>query len=345
MSRILIVDDVLENRKLLASVIKENTDIEVLTAKSGQDVINQFDIIEKDPPDLILLDILMPKISGFHLAAILQAREQTKEVPIIFITALTDEDSKIKAFEAGGVDYISKPFHKQELIARINTHLRLKNLVDELKFKNKLLKEKEKQLKNNTDKKSGNLNNYSEPANTNESIHLHKNKQDYQVISKLSAFVAKKKGCKNELSEKIALYATLADLGESALPTNLLNKPGEFTTFERQIMEQHVLIGVNLNKDIDCVFTNLVLYHHERWDGKGYPQQLFKDNIPLEARILHVVDVFLALLSPRPYRAAHTLKQAYFLLEEGSGLDFDPSIVNIFIQEKENIKEILDKYF
>ncbi|MBN2737269.1 MAG: response regulator [Spirochaetales bacterium] len=341
MNRILIVDDVLENRKLLATIIKENSDLEVLTAKSGQDVINQFELIEKDPPDLILLDILMPKINGFHLAAILQAREHTKGVPIIFITALTDEDSKMKAFEAGGVDYISKPFQKQELLARINTHLRIKNLMDELKFKNQLLLQKEEQLKNHLGQYTRDTEMHSSSISSSSNTNLDEKKEIHQRLSELSVFISKKMGLKSDIVKKMEIYAPLCDIGESVLPGELLSKPSEFSALDRQIMEQHVAIGANMCRDIDEVCTHLVLYHHERWDGKGYPHKLFKENIPLEARILHVVDAFLAILSPKPYRAAHSFKQAYFLLNEGSGSDFDPAVVDVLLKEEDNIRNLL----
>ncbi len=139
--KILIVDDILENRKLLASIIKEQTDYEVITARSGLDVISMLDDEQIDTPDLILLDVMMPELNGFDVAARLKEDPRSRDIPIIFITGLTDTKSKVKGFESGGADYISKPFNKLELLARVNTQLRLKKNEDSLRQKNLELEE------------------------------------------------------------------------------------------------------------------------------------------------------------------------------------------------------------
>lgn len=134
--RLLIVDDLSENRKLLASILKKNTDFDIVLAKSGVDVIKMFEREDCRYPDVILLDIMMPEMDGFEVAEKLKENSNTKDIPIIFITALTDTESKVRAFEMGGVDYISKPFNKSELLARVNTHYQLKKMQDDLKKQN-----------------------------------------------------------------------------------------------------------------------------------------------------------------------------------------------------------------
>ncbi|MBN2531744.1 MAG: response regulator [Spirochaetales bacterium] len=126
--KVLIVDDMAENRKLLVSLIKENTDYEIIISRGGIHVLRHLDEIVKNPPDLILLDILMPEIDGYEVAQKLKEKEETKHIPIIFITALNDIKSKTQAFESGGVDYISKPFNKYELLSRIKVHLDLQKI-------------------------------------------------------------------------------------------------------------------------------------------------------------------------------------------------------------------------
>ena len=342
MCKILIVDDVLENRKLLASIISDNTDYEVITAKSGHDIINRFESIEDNPPDLILLDILMPKINGFHIAQILKGRDATKDIPIIFITALTTAENKVKAFEAGGVDYISKPFHKQELLARVNTHLKIKILHDELKMKQKILIKKEAELRASVDKKTNTIKKMSKKMSASEKEEYTAPPEtfEYQVpqVCDYSAQLADMYGCSKDFKRRIRIYAAFIDTGEAGLPQGLLSKKGKFTADERSIMKQHVLIGAHMLEmpDIDSMAKNIAMYHHEHWDGKGYIHKLKGENIPLEARIAGLVDVYYALISPRPYRKAYYDEEALSIIQEESGKAFEPKIVDSFLSFKKS---------
>ncbi|MBN2443735.1 MAG: response regulator [Spirochaetales bacterium] len=342
MYKILIVDDVLENRKLLASIISDNTDYEVITAKSGHDIINRFDSIEDNPPDLILLDILMPKINGFHIAQILKGRDATQDIPIIFITALTTAENKVKAFEAGGVDYISKPFHKQELLARVNTHLKIKTLHDELKRKQKILLQRESELKELVDKKTKTIDKMSKQMGkspqTEEPEELPVSEPQFSQIGEYSANLAEMYGCPKEFVRRIRIFSAFNDVGETGLPGGLLDKNGKFTEDERSIMRQHVLIGGHLldAPDVDSMAKNIAMYHHEHWNGNGYIYKLKEDNIPLEARIVGLVDVFYALISPRPYRKALSEEQALSIIQEESGKAFEPKIVELFMSMKQS---------
>jgi putative two-component system response regulator len=340
MYKILIVDDVLENRKLLASIISENTDYEVITAKSGHDIINRFESIEDNPPDLILLDILMPKINGFHIAQILKGRDTTKDIPIIFITALTTAENKIKAFEAGGVDYISKPFHKQELLARVNTHLKIKILHDELKLKQKVLMQREVELKELLDKKTKTIKKISgEKGNTvNEEYTEEQCMGEYVVpqICDYSAHIAEMYGCAKDFIRRIRLYAAFIDTGEAGLPEGLLSLKRKFTDNETAIMRQHVLIGAHMleMQDIDSMAKNIAMYHHEKWDGDGYIYKFKGENIPLEARITGLVDVYYALINARPYRKAYSEEEALVIIQGESGKAFEPKLVDFFMSLK-----------
>jgi putative two-component system response regulator len=343
MYKILIVDDVLDNRKLLASIISDNTDYEVITAKSGHDIINRFESIEDNPPDLILLDILMPKINGFHIAQILKGRDATKDIPIIFITALTTAENKIKAFEAGGVDYISKPFHKQELLARVNTHLKIKILHDELKLKQKILLQREAELKEMVEKKTKTINKMTREMGKTEKKEkkgdeIEKEEKEYQVsfISEYAANLAEMYGCSKDFVRRIHIFAGFNDIGEAGLPRGLCEKRGRFTADERTMMKHHVLIGANMldASDIDTMAKNISLYHHEYWDGNGYFYKLKGENIPLEARITGLVDVYFALISPRPYRKGMSEEKALSIIEGESGKAFEPKLVELFMEMK-----------
>ncbi|MBN2532294.1 MAG: response regulator [Spirochaetales bacterium] len=341
MYKILIVDDVLENRKLLASIISENTDYEVITAKSGHDIINRFESIENNPPDLILLDILMPKINGFHIAQILKGRDTTKDIPIIFITALTTAENKIKAFEAGGVDYISKPFHKQELLARVNTHLKIKILHDELKLKQKVLLQREVELKELLDKKTKTIKKITKKKGIKEKEEYaaeDRDEAEYVIprVCNHSANLAEMYGCPKDFIRRIRIHAAFIDAGEAGLPEGLLALKRKFTDDEVEIMRQHVLIGANLldTQDIDSMAKNIALYHHEKWDGKGYISNLKGESIPLEARITGLVDVYYALISTKPYREAFSEEDALIFIQEESGKAFEPRLVDFFVSLK-----------
>jgi len=340
MYKILIVDDVLENRKLLASIISDNTDYEVITAKSGHDIINRFESIEDNPPDLILLDILMPKINGFHIAQILKGRDATKDIPIIFITALTTAENKVKAFEAGGVDYISKPFHKQELLARVNTHLRIKILHDELKQKQKILRKREIELKNLLEKQTKKIKKISKDDGLSPGKVLkERNDKAEYIISRVcdsSADLAEMYGCTKDFVRRIKEGAAFIDTGEVCLPEGLLTLNRKLTSHEQGIMKQHVLLGAHMLdiQDIDNMTKNIALYHHERWDGKGYFYKLKEESIPLEARIAGLVDVYYALTDCRPYRKAYSEEEALLLIKNESGKFFEPKLVDLFVTMK-----------
>jgi putative two-component system response regulator len=337
MYKILIVDDNLENRKLLASIISENTGYEVMTAKSGQDIINRFESIENNPPDIILLDILMPKVNGFHIAQILKSKDTTCDIPIIFITALTNTENKVKAFESGGIDYISKPFHKLELLARVNNHLNIKRLHDELRLKTKILEQREVQLKDLLKQKTKTIESMTSVMNNAKTISKTERAQqalhEVHCLCEYSGLVAESMGCPKDFIRRIMICAAYCDAGEAGLPYGLLEKDGPFTAEERMIMKQHVAIGARMldSREIDTMARNIALYHHEKWDGTGYIYGLAGENIPLEARIVSVVDAYCALTNTRPYRKTYEREKALEIIRVNRGKDFDPDITDIFL--------------
>lgn len=345
-NRVLIVDDVLENRKLLASILRDFTDYEIITAKSGMDIINRFESIKKNPPDLILLDVIMPKINGFDVAAIFKESPLTRDIPIIFITALTNTENKVKAFEAGGVDYISKPFNKQELLARVNTHIRIKNLHDELKMKNKLLLHNEAHLRYLVEQKTKKIDNMTiSMVSALENANYYNDEvtgNHVKRVSAYSAIIAMECGCYNDFVKRIKIYAPLHDVGKVGIPDEVLKKPGIYSTEEFEIMKQHVIIGGNMldSPDIDIMARNIALYHHERWDGSGYMAGLKGENIPLEARIISIVDVYDALVTQRSYKKALSDEEADQIIRENAAKHFDPALVETFLKVKERIIEI-----
>lgn len=345
--KILIVDDIAQNRKLLAALLSQSFDCHIRMAADGSAVL---DMIDQDLPDLILLDIMMPGMDGFEVARILQKKEKTREIPIIFITAKTDVESKVEAFRRGGVDYVTKPFHKDELLARVRAQLHLKNLQDELRAKNRMLADREVHLTHLVDEKMRtiekmtlNLVTVLEDANLandgDTGNHIRR-------VSEYSALLADVYGMDLEYVKRIRVYASLHDVGKVGISDAILKKPGRYNEEEFQGMKQHVLIGYRMldNVEIDPMARNIARYHHEKWNGSGYVAGLNGEDIPLEARIVALADVFDALTTKRVYKEAFSVSKAEKIIIEERGRHFDPRIVDVFLERKGHfvrIKELL----
>ena len=341
--KILIVDDEEKNRRVLASTIKKNTNCDVILASNGEAVIKAISNIV---PDLILLDILMPNIDGYEVAKIIKNNPDTKHIPIIFLTAVSDIHSKIKAFEYGGVDFITKPFNKNELLARINAQIKLKQLQDELSSKNNMLMNREKHLLTLVEEKTRKIEKTTIAlVNALENANFYNDNSTGNHIKKVSEYsrlLAEKYGCDVDFVKRIKLYASLHDAGKVGLPDSLLKKPGKYSDSEFIEMQDHVIIGARMlnDEEIDIMSRNIALYHHEKWDGTGYINKLSGEDIPLEARIVSLVDSYDALVSKRFYKEAYLEKKADRIIKSETGKHFDPRIVEIFFKYKKEIIEI-----
>ncbi len=348
-NRILIVDDMVDNRKLLSSILARNTDYEIVTAKSGRDVVEMLKNEGEDPPDLILMDVMMPFLNGFEVAEILKKIPRAKEIPIIFVTGLGDSENIIRAFEVGGVDYITKPFNKNELLARVSTHLKLKNTMNELEYKNGLLQDRESQLRGLVEEKTRKLESITlAMVAAFENVNLMNDTDTGKHIKRVreySVFLAEKYGCSMDFIKKIEIYSSLHDVGKVSMPDELLKKEGKYTPEETEKMKEHVMAGYKMldNPDIDIMAKNIVLYHHEKWDGTGYLKHLKGEEIPLEARIVSFADVYDALTTKRIYKEAFTEKKTESIIKESRGKHFEPRIVDVFFSHKEQFVKIMEK--
>ncbi len=340
---ILIVDDISDNRIMIADILKTYTDYNVFLAKNGKDAISSFNRKKEYHPDLILLDIMMPEMDGYETAKILKSNPFTIDIPIIFITAMNKVDDKVKAFEAGGVDYISKPFNKHELLARINVHLKLKQSTDKLKIQNKMLKDNEKHLAHlvtQKTKKVGEMTIAMVSALENANLY---NDQDTGLhikrVGEYSALLADKIGMDFDFISKILLYAPLHDVGKVGISDKILKKSGKYFFSERDLMKEHVIIGGNMLSDnsFGPMAKNIALYHHEKWDGTGYKSGLKGDDIPIEARIVTITDVYDALTSKRSYKEPYSEKEADKYIKDNSGTHFEPKLVKAFFAIKKKI--------
>jgi putative two-component system response regulator len=338
-----------DNRKLLSSIIARETDYEIVTAKSGGDVIEMLMKEDSDLPDLILMDVMMPEINGFETVRILKKTPRTAEIPVIFITGLDDAQSIMKAFEAGGIDYITKPFNKNELIARVNTHLKLVTALKDLEYKNGLLMDREKQLSDLVEEKTKKLDNITlAMVAAFENVNLLNDTDTGKHIKRVreySVLLAGIYGCDNEFVKKIQIYSSLHDVGKVSMPDELLKKQGIFDKDEAEKMKQHVAAGFKMldSPDIDMMAKNIVLYHHEKWDGTGYLKNLKGYEIPLEARIVAFADVYDALTTGRVYKKPFTEEETESVIKSSSGKHFEPRIVEVFFDNREKFIEIMKK--
>lgn len=349
--RIMIVDDIPENRMLLASVLKAYTEHETVLAKSGEDVIEMLqNNSDFKLPDLILMDIMMQGLDGFETTKKLKEIDYVKNIPIIFLTALSDTKSIVDAYEAGGVDYVTKPFNRQELLARVNTHLKLNSLVDQLSIKNKMLEDREVHLVNLVNEKTKKIEGITLAlVNALENANL-LNDDDtgkhIKRVSKYSALLAKLYGCDNSFIKKIELYSPLHDVGKVGTPDNILKKPGKLTPEEFDKMKEHVFIGYKMleSEDIDLMAKNIARYHHEKWNGKGYLEGLSGEDIPLEARIVALADVYDALSTKRVYKDVFPYEKIEAIFKEEKGKHFEPKLIELFFENKEKFFEIKRNY-
>ncbi len=329
---ILIVDDTPANLGVLFDVL-DRAGFHVLVSQNGSSAIQ---CARNTHPDLTLLDVMMPEMDGFETYRQLKVDTHTCEIPVIFMTALSDTTSKVKGLALGAVDYITKPIETQEVLARVNTHLALQRQQRELKDKNALLADRERHLSRLVKEKTQKIEHitlalvkaleHANAANDDDTgCHIKR-------VGVYSACVAEHCGCDWEFVKRIKLYAPLHDVGKVGLPDAILKKPGRYTAEEFLIMQEHVHIGAQIleDKEIDPMARNIALYHHEKWDGSGYVHQLRGEAIPLEARIVTLVDVFDALSSQRVYKAAFPKAQVERILQEESGKHFDPALVEVF---------------
>lgn len=347
---VLLVDDNPDNINVLSDLL-EREGYEILVALDGVTAIERA---AYSRPDIILLDIMMPGIDGFETCEQLKKDVSLADIPVIFMTALTDTKSKITGFSAGAVDYITKPIDPDEVLARVSTHLTIQRLQLELKEKNAMLEDRavhlEAEVKDRTKQLDHALQQLkSASLDTIFCLSMAAEYKDEDTgehtkrIGHFSAAIARKMGKDSHYVETVLYAAPLHDIGKIGIPDRILLKPGKLEGNEWDIMRTHAEIGGKILVDSDVDFIQMAylaaMSHHEKWNGSGYPQGLNGLNIPLIGRIVAVVDVFDALMSKRPYKKAFSLEESLEIIREGRGNHFDPEIVDVF---EANLDEILE---
>ncbi len=340
--KILVVDD--EDRNLrLMKLLLTSFGYDVLTASNGEEALEMAHDI---PPDVILLDIMMPKMDGFEVAKQLKREEETKIIPIVMVTALNEVEDRVKALEVGADDFLSKPVDKTELKARVqslvkvkayNDHMRnyQKELEAEVAKRTIQLRQALKKLKEVSLESIFHLCRAAEYKDENTGDHIKR-------MSHYASAVARKMGLNKQTVEDLLYTAPMHDAGKIGIPDHILLKPGKLNDKEWQTMKQHTIVGAQILAGSGAKFIKLAetiaLTHHERWDGSGYPKGLKGSKIPLIGRIAAIADVFDALTSKRPYRMKpFSLKEAFNYIKEARGRHFDPGVVDAFFAAKDEI--------
>lgn len=307
-ARILIVDDEPLNLKVLKQVLQDHYRLSF--AKNGMDAL---ELIKKEKPSLILLDVMMPGMTGFEVCRTLKQDADTHTIPVIFVTALADEADESEGFAAGGVDYINKPISPALVRARVKTHLSLVH-IDELKRTHLELIQRLGRAAEYKDNETG--------------MHVMR-------MSHVSGRLALQLGMDDTYAEQLVHAAPMHDIGKIGIPDAVLLKPGKLDDDELAIMRKHPVMGAKILENSSSALIRLAhsvaLYHHEKWDGSGYPFGLSAEAIPLEARIVAVADVFDALLNKRPYKEAWPVDKTVAEIEAQSGIHFDPAVVQALL--------------
>ncbi|MBI9044369.1 MAG: response regulator [Anaerolineaceae bacterium] len=330
---VLIVDDRAPNLHILSSMLSENG-YKVRPALNGELALK---VAKKTIPDIILLDIQMPGMDGYQVCEALKADESTQDIPVIFISALDDVLDKVRAFEVGGLDYVTKPFQLEEVLSRVQTHLKIRKLQKDLEIANHEYKELNEVLEEKVKERTWDL----EQAyrTTIEGWALALELRDYETkghsqrVVKMTEDICKILGIEGEDLTVIRRGAILHDIGKMGIPDSILLKPGSLTEDEWNIMKRHPVYAREMLKPIDFLAASIDIpyYHHEKWDGSGYPEGLKGEEIPLMARIFSIVDVYDALVSDRPYRKALSNEIVLSIIKDDSGKHFDPKIVEVFL--------------
>ncbi|WP_077033010.1 HD-GYP domain-containing protein [Pelomonas sp. KK5] len=318
---LLLVDDEPANLQVLRQVLQE--DYRLLYARDGHKAL---ELARTEAPQLILLDVMMPGLSGLDVCRTLKAQAATAAIPVIFVTALADVQDETQGFEAGAVDYIGKPISPAIVRARVRTHLQLVRV------------ESLRQTRLEIVLCLGRAAEYKD------------NETGWHVLrmSHYSRILALAAGFGEAEAEDLMHAAPMHDVGKIGIPDAVLQKPGKLDEREWDIMRRHPLIGAEIlgahQSGLLAMARSIAVAHHEKWDGSGYPNGLAGEDIPIEARIVAIADVFDALTSVRPYKGAWSVEDACEQLRSQAGKHFDPRLVELFLERMPEIIEVRGRF-
>ncbi|MCF8032325.1 MAG: response regulator [Desulfarculaceae bacterium] len=346
--KVLVVDDEELNRELLEDLLIP-LGYEVTSAPDGQSAL---DMAAQDPPDVILLDVMMPGLNGFEVARKLRQEAKTQNTPIVMVTALKAVEDRVKALESGANDFLSKPVDKVELQATVASQMKVKAYHDFMEgYQSKLeaevarrtmeLRQALGRLKQSSLDTIMRLARAAEYKDEDTGAHILR-------MSSYGAAIARQMELGDEVAQWILYAAPMHDVGKIGIPDHILLKPGPLDEDEWVIMKTHTTIGGQILSGAKAGYLKLAeiiaLTHHERWDGAGYPHGYKGDETPLVGRIAALSDVFDALTSKRPYKEAFSVEKSMEIIKEDRGTHFDPDVVDAFFAIQSEILEIKQKF-
>ena len=339
---VLVVDDTSENLALMSSLLRDEYKVKV--ANSGEKALRIAQ--SGSPPDIILLDIMMPGMDGYQVINRLKHNPETRNIPVIFLTAKSDIEDERKGLELGAVDYIAKPISPPIVLTRVKTQLIVKAAADILRDKARFLEEevarRTREVIAIQDVTILAMASLAETRDSDTGNHLRRTQ--YYVRALAEQLKPHPRWGRFLTDANIALLfksAPLHDIGKVGIPDRILLKPGRLDAQEWEIMKTHPILGreairhaeksLGANVEFLEMAKEITLSHHEKWDGSGYPDGLSGEEIPLSARLMALADVYDALISRRPYKEAMHHEDAVNIIVNGSGTHFDPDVVDAYI--------------
>jgi putative two-component system response regulator len=345
---IYIVDDEVSNLYIMQATLKSEGHT-IRCFSGGTELLGALDG-GLEAPDLFLVDVMMPNVSGLDVLAYVRSKPNLQRLPVVLVTGVDGVNNRVKGLDSGADDYVAKPFHPAEIRARVRSLLRIKWLGDALERSNALLADQNVHLEERVQARTRELEDITmgvvtslEKANqlndADTGAHIYR-------VSAYSELLAKSVGLPPEVIIKIRRYSSLHDVGKVGTPDNVLKKPGPLDELEYDRMKHHTFMGYELLllARSDPIALNIALCHHERWDGDGYPLGLSGTAIPLEARIVAVADVFDALSTRRVYKSAYPLDVARQVLLQQRGQHLDPLLVDSFLANWDDVERIYQEY-
>lgn len=350
---ILVVDDTPDNLALMSGLLKDK--YKVRFASNGEKAIKLAQALPH--PDLILLDIMMPGLSGYEVCQILKADAETRNIPIIFLTAMTAKEDEKKGLEIGAVDFITKPVNPPIVLARVATQLNLKKAADLLRDQKSFL---EKEVESRTREISAiqdvtilAMASLAETRDSDTGNHIRRTQHYVRTLAeKLKTHPRFGYFLTEETIDLLFKSAPLHDIGKVGIPDRILLKPGRLTPEEFEIMKTHTTVGRDAIQAAEAYlgmkvnflrFAKEIAYsHQEKWDGSGYPEGISGDDIPISARLMALADVYDALISRRVYKQGMTHEQGVQIIIESKGKHFDPDIVDAFLEVQTEFQDIAE---
>lgn len=306
-AKVLAVDDSKENLELIQALLSV-AGYEVITASNGEEALIK---VEEESPDIILLDAMMPKMNGFEVCALLKRKEETRLIPVILVTPVDESEYKVRGFEAGVDDFLHRPINCVEFLARVRSLVRVKRLNDELvNVENTMLA----------------LATAIEAKDPYTEGHIKR-------VASYALSLGKEMGLALWQLQVLRKAAFLHDVGKIGVSETVLLKPGPLTKEEFDQLKTHTVVGEKICRPLqqDRLIAEVIRHHHERYDGKGYPDGLAGEDIPIAARIMAIADAYDALTSDRTYRGRLSQEEALQILREGAGKQFDPKLALAFV--------------